>query len=472
MHSKNRRIWLVVTLAFLPGCAVQRYQPAPINPASSARTLGSRTLDDPGLKAYVEKSLGPAVSPWPPKSWDLATLTLAALYFSPQMEVARDQFAAAEGAIVTAGEHPNPSLSLRPGIPSPYLFDMPLVFPIETHGKRALRIEQARQLSFAAKIAIAETAWQVTSGVRKALLAYQVAEARLALSREAEGLETQRVALLGRMLAAGEGARPALQTAEIAVSNTRFAIRQDEGQVAVTRAALAGAIGVPVAALGGFQFVWPNFEHLPTLASLSPERIQRDAVLNRLDVRRALDEYAAADAALRLEIARQYPDFNIGPGYAFEESNNYFTVPFSIVLPIRNRNQGPIAQAEALRKEAAANFLAVQSGAIAQSQQALAGYRSALAELDQANRPVQNQNVQVRMTDRAIAAGEEDRLQLNGLLVEGAVYTQQRLEALAQAQAALGALEDAVQRPLDRGALASMTPHSQAWKASAEELKP
>lgn len=457
---------LLLATALLCGCAVQRYQPAPIVPAQTASQLEHRSLRDPGLREYIEKALGHSVS-WPMSQWDPETLTLAALYFSPQMEVARDQIAVAQGGILAAGAHPNPTASLTPGIPSPWLFDFPFVFPIETHGKRALRIEQAKDFSSAAKTSLAETEWNVASGVRQALLAYRMAQAKLALSRATQQNQTRQVTLLQQRLTAGEGARPALQTAQLALSNLRFAASVDEGQVATAQAALAGAISVPVAALDGLEFTWPNFERLPTLASLSPEQIQRDAVLNRLDVRRALDQYAAADAELRLQLARQYPNFNIGPGYAFEESHNYFTVPFSIVLPIRNRNQGPIAQAEALRKEAAANFRAVQAHAIAQSQQALAAYRSALAELDQANRPLQNQNLQVQMITRALAAGEADRLQLNTLLLEGAVYAQQHLQALGNAQTALGNLENAVQRPLLPGEFLPSSPT--ATSASAPQ---
>lgn len=448
---KYRKLALILLLAgWMCGCATQHYRPAPIVPAETANRLEHRSLRDPGLRKSIQKALGHPVA-WPLRQWDLRTLTLAALYFSPRIQIARDRIAAAQGAIITAGEKPNPTLSLRPGIPSPWLFDFPLVFPIETHGKRTLRIERAKDLSSAAGIALGETEWNVASGVRKALLAYRMAQARLALSRSAERIEAQHVTLLRQRLSAGEGARPALQAARVALANAQFTLRSDQGHVATARAALAGAVGVPVAALNGVEITWPNFARLPATASLSPKRIERDAVLNRLDVRAALERYAAADAGLRLQLARQYPNFHIGPGYSFEEGNNYFTLPFSMVLPIRNRNQGPIAQAEAMRKEAAANFLAVQARAIAQSQQALAAYRSALAELAQADRPLRSQLRQVRMTKRAVAAGESDQLQLNTLTLAGTVYARQRLQALGSAQAALGALENAVERPLIPG---------------------
>ncbi len=440
---------LLLVLAFSAGCArVQHYSPAPIVPADSAHRLEARRLTSPELERFLVRSLGHPVSSWPLRQWDLRTLTLAALYFNPQVAIARDRLAVAKGAIITAGEKPNPTFKLTPGIPSPYLLNLRFRFPIETHGRRKLRIEQAKQLSLAARIAVAETAWKVASGLRKALLAYQVARAKLALDRSTERLETRQVTLLGRILSTGEGSRPALETARLALSNMRFAIGQDEGQAATARTALAGAIGVPEVALDGIELSWPHFARLPSLATLSPRQIRRDAVLNRLDVHRALAEYAAADAALRLQLARQYPNINIGPGYSYSDPFSNFTIPFNIILPIRNRNQGPIAQAAALRKEAAANFIEVQARAIAQSEQALAGYRSALASLREAKRPLQNQLRRVQLTRRAVTAGETGRLQLNVLLLQGTVYAHQHLQALAQAQAALGALENAVERPL------------------------
>src|SRR5262249_39235022 len=112
-----------------------------------------------------------------------------------------------------------------------------------------------------------------------------------------------------------------------------------------TKAALAGAIGIPVGGLEEAEFSWPEMDTPPGSESLSPAEIQRDAVLNRLDIRRSLAQYAAAEGTLRLEIAKQYPDFNIGPGYTFEERHNFFTVGFSASIPIFNRNQGPIAEA-------------------------------------------------------------------------------------------------------------------------------
>src|SRR5260370_40218738 len=121
-----------------------------------------------------------------------------------------------------------------------------------------------------------------------------------------------------------------------------MAIRMAEGQVREPKAALAAAAGLPVAALHAVDFSWSNIDTPPSAEFLSPGEIQRGAVLNRLDLRPSLGQYAAAEAALQLEIAKQYPDMNIGPGYTYEEKHSFFTVVSSPTVPLLTPNQNPI----------------------------------------------------------------------------------------------------------------------------------
>src|SRR6202011_1544016 len=130
----------------------------------------------------------------------------------------------------------------------------------------------------------------------------------------------------------------------------------------------------------------------------------------------------AAEADLQLEISKQYPDVQIGPGYTYEEKNNFFTLGLSTTLHIFNRNQGPIAEAEARRKEAAAVFLEKQAQVIAGSERALALYVAALKELAEADQSLRKlQDAHLQMMQQAVRLGEEDRLGLNGGKIEGPV---------------------------------------------------
>ena len=446
--------WLVLALAAAAGltaCAPAiRYHPEPIAPAQTAARLESRSLSDAGVRRFIQMNLHENLSAWPPRSWDLQMLALAAVYYSPELEQARAQVEAAKAAQVTADERPNPTFRLQPGVPSPYLLGLDMLFTIQTAGKRKIRLEQAKDLTVAAQMDLAQAAWKVRSNVRAALVDYFMATHQLDLLHAEHGLETRRVALLQRRLVAGETPRPTVDSARLSLLQTQVAIQAAEGRIPETRAALAAAVGVPVAALADAKIVWPEFELPPKAASFSTQAIQREAVLNRLDVRRALAAYTATQAALQLEIARQHPDFQLGPGYDFEEGHNYFTLGYLVTLPVFNRNQGPIAQAEAQRKAAAAAFLATQANAIAQSEEALARYGGALRELDGTEQALrQLERVVVPTERRTVTAGESDQLALNAVLLQRPALAETWLSALGRAQSALGALEDAVERPLE-----------------------
>jgi outer membrane protein TolC len=145
-------------------------------------------------------------------------------------------------------------------------------------------------------------------------------------------------------------------------------------------------------------------------------------------------------------------------------------IGLSTTLPIFNRNQGPIAEAEARRKEAAASFVEKQAQVIAGVERALALYTAALKELAEVDQTLRKlQDAQLRMMEQAVRLGEEDRLSLNGVQVQSSLMAQARLDALRRAQGALGELEDAVQRPLDPGDTFSISPESPALSKLSKE---
>jgi cobalt-zinc-cadmium efflux system outer membrane protein len=201
---------------------------------------------------------------------------------------------------------------------------------------------------------------------------------------------------LEKTFSAGEMPMTDVDLARIESSKTYLTISTIEGQIGEAKSTLAAAIGIPVAGLQGMDFTWTGMETLPDADSFSPAKIQQEAVLNRLDIRRSLAQYAAAEADLQLEIAKQYPDINIGPGYTYEETHSFFTVGASSTLPLFNRNEGPIAEAKARRQQAAAGFQETQAQVIARSERALAVYTSALKEMAEAESFRKLQDTQVQ----------------------------------------------------------------------------
>jgi outer membrane protein, heavy metal efflux system len=270
------------------------------------------------------------------------------------------------------------------------------------------------------------------------------------MTRSEEQVRTDQVNILERILSAGEIPRFDVDLARIELSKIEIAMRSAEGQTAEARAALAAAIGIPVVGLQDAQFEWLDMDSPPNTETISTSEIQRDALLNRLDVRRSLAQYAAAESDLQLEIAKQYPDINLGPGYTYEEKHSFFTVGLSSAIPLFNRNQGPIAEAEARRKEAAAAFLQIQAQVIARSERALAVYSAASREMTETQSLYKLQESELQIVQQGIRAGSENRLSLDGVQIQLSILARARLDALGRALRALGDLEDAVQRPLDQ----------------------
>ncbi|MGA2399163.1 MAG: TolC family protein [Steroidobacteraceae bacterium] len=433
----------------LAGCTAQHYHPAPIVADRAAMAFEARRLSDPGLRAFAEQILGP--SAWPPAFWDYRTLSLAALYFNPTLDAARARIAESQAQLLTAGARPNPNLALTPGIPSPYLLTLDLSFPIETAGKRGYRLQAARSLDLAARLELAQAAWTVRSSVRAALVDHLLASRMLEQLRAEADLRTEEVRLLEAAASAGEIPRQEVATAELELSRAHTAVADAVAQSVESKAALAAAIGIPVAALEEVRIAWPEWESPPGAATLPRDEIERDAVLNRLDVRAALAQYAAAESSLQLEIAKQYPDIDIGPGYTYEEKRSYFTVGLAATIPLFDRNQGPIAEAEARRRQAEVQFVQTQTAVISRSARALALYDAALERFAEAGRFADVQSRRGEATRKSVHAGEEGRLDLDDAEIESFVAARARLEALAQVQRALGDLEEAVERPLAAG---------------------
>lgn len=437
------------------GCARYKYHAAPVSPPALAHSLYSRSLDDPDLHSWMQHSAGFQPSSWPLETWDLNSLTLAAYYFNPDLDVARANVASSEAAIRTAAMKPNPSVAVGPGYETdptgPFLMAFDFSLPIETAGKRGYRIANATHLSQASRIQLAQTAWVVRSRVRTAFVDHIFAVKAAEQLRRQESLQAGYADLIEQRFRAGEIPLPEVTTARIDLTNLRQALRIAEGQVNTTHATLAAVIGVPDSALSGKTVIWSGADLPPAPATLPPQNIRETAVLNRLDVLRALEQYEAAQSNLQLEVARQYPDINLGPGYSYQQAFHGISLNLSSVLPVRNHNEGPIAEAEAQRKVAGTQLLLVQSSVIADSDKALAQYAAAYATLQEAAHSVAQFEEQQHTADRLLKAGETERFTAIAAELQTAVAERARLDALHQTQLSIGLLEDALQRPIEPG---------------------
>lgn len=440
------------TIAALFGCA--KYHPRPLNPVQLEQQYRAHALDDAGLKAFITENFNGETVAWPPKKLDLRALTLIGYYYSADLNVARGQIALAEAGILTARARVNPSLGVDGGYSktpeSPVAYSILPSFTIETAGKRGYRILQAEKQKEASRLGLLEAGWLLRSRVRVALGNYLLAEARREILQQEVQTRTEIVEMLDKRLAAGAASRPELDVFRVDRITAQGALQAVEGEVAQTRVTLANTVGVPARTFDGVAIDDPSFAVPLPERELALKQVVREGLVHRADVRRTLAEYAAADAALRLEVARQYPDIRLTPSYVFEEGFPRYTLGTVIgSLPIFHRSQGPIAQAEAQRQQVEARFNALQAQAISEMERALVQYHSALTEYqDASTRLVTVQRDREDAARKALVLGEGDRLSVATAVLQTLAARRTRLDTLGRVQTARAALEDAVQQPL------------------------
>jgi outer membrane protein TolC len=414
-----------------------------------------------------------------------------ALYYHPSLDVARAQWAVAQAGIRTAGQRPNPAANLAPQYTtnspsgeSPWVAALIFEPVIETAGKRGYRIEQAKQLSESARLKLAAQAWQVRSGLRTSLLDYSVARQRIVLLQNVRDAQQQLLKLLEGRLKAGEIAASDLTTQRVALIRTQADLADAQRQVIDSRAAVAQALGVSLQALEGHELTfdlsvgWASAhaddrqanlgQHglKPILPSLD---LRRQALHSRADLLAALADYAASQSALQLEIAKQYPDIRLGPGYEYDQGLHKWGLAVGTdFLPIFNRNQGPIAEAQAKRAEAAARFLALQAQVTGEIDRALAARAASQEQLRQLDALLETQRKHVQAVEAMVKAGAADQSELRTAQLEVATTESTRLDAVVKVQQALGQLEDAMQLPFNAG-----TPNAtrRVWEPSLPSVE-
>jgi outer membrane protein, heavy metal efflux system len=435
--------WLLLALA---GCAT--YNAQPVDPATTQASFEARRLDDAGLAAFIARSGASAG-----EAWDFPKLVLAALYYNPEIEVARAQLRVSEAGIVAAGKRPNPDLDAAAGRATnppngepAGLAGIQLAFPFETADKRAHRIARAEQLSESARLALATTAWKVRGKVRDALLDADAAAAESEILADLVRVQQSMFEMLRRRVELGAASSLEQGRAGTSLAQARLDEAAARAKAAQARSRLAAAIGVPERALDGVAISSGALE--PPEPQLDPPMLGRDALSGRADVRAALARHAAADAALRLEIANQYPDVQLAPAYSYDTGTNKFTIGVvRLTLPLLDRNEGPIAEAQARRDEAAAQFESLQASVLAQVEEALHAVAAARAGREQAEAMHQRAQAQWTSVERRFEREEEDRLALASARSALDAARVALARARHDAQRAIAQLEDATQQP-------------------------
>jgi outer membrane protein, heavy metal efflux system len=394
------------------GCV--RYQPRPLDPTTHTAEVFRRDLQDSALMAVVTRHAGRPVA----NRWTDRQLALAGLSLRSDLRRLRAEWRAAEAAERTAGERPGigvqGEVERRVGgreVEDPWVVGVSGIVQLELGGKRGARLQAAR-----AGATLAESRLVATS--RAVAVETRLAAAGLihALADAADASEEVRTLEKVHLLEQSRFAEAALDASELArtsteIQNARLAQAQAEHAVLTARAALAAAMALPARALDSLVPSLDSPNRCASLDSIGPSGFTAEAVQGRTEVATALAGYAVAESRLRLEVAHQFPDLALGPGFVWDEGVHRWALAFALPALLGSRNQGAIAEADASRGVAGLHVAEVQDSVLADVDMAIQGCRGAALELSAADSVVAAAERLQRREREAYERGETSGLE-------------------------------------------------------------
>lgn len=428
---------MVPALLWLSGCA--HYQSQPLDLKASQQSVAGQRLDNTGSSS---------------RQWDRAQLLAAAAEHNPKLRVVRAQLQAASAATITARSLPNPTLSLgseytlTQTAESPWLWSVTTDWLLDAGLRRQLRTKLADNAVRTARLDYAEALWLVRSELRAALLSYLSGEQRIQLLSGAVTDQERLLGLQRQRVTQGEAAAAEALQVELELIRARSSLAENNRQQSAALAQLAQALGVSISALQQQRLTWDDLIRIPALDEAALLKQRDAALLSRTDLERAVLDYQSSELELQQAVRQQYPQVSIGPGYTWDHGVHKASLGLSLSLPIFNRNQGPIAEAEAARTIAGEQAMTVQAKILNEIDAAHVGYQSAVQVLQDVVQQSDVTDALLQQAERALTLGAADQNSVLAARLEANAQSLAVLNAVEVMQQALGQLEDALRTPL------------------------
>jgi cobalt-zinc-cadmium efflux system outer membrane protein len=321
----------------------------------------------------------------------LAALWGLALAKNPALREAAADVEAAQGRYIQAGLYPNPRViynedTIGSSIAPLGNFTIQVNQEIITAGKRRLDMAVAEREKAAALVALLGRKFEVLTRVRRAW--YDYLALRYLLERNGET-----VAILERGL---EVTRRQVETARSRPETDllRLEALLNEARINQARARdvlegawrqLAAEVGVPE--LPPPEEVCPLPEDAPLW---DDNAVLRRVLSSNTALKQAAIEVERAQLALKRARAGAIPNFTVGAGYDADNTDQTAgaVINFEAAIPVWNRQQGAIREAEARLASAQAALRSAETRLARETAEALARYKAAGRQVNRLGRDV------------------------------------------------------------------------------------
>jgi cobalt-zinc-cadmium efflux system outer membrane protein len=266
-----------------------------------------------------------------------------ALLHNPDLAGAAWDVRMAEARRIQAGLPPNPELS----------FDMDIISPIRA-AERTLQLGQvifpSPKLQRQAKVAARQrdlAGWDyearrisVFARTTKAFVALRAAQEKVGLADEITAVSQRMAHTAGERVRSGKASPLEEMKAKVELGRVRMEMEEARQAVPASQRRLAALWGSTQPSFEGAEAEFDIAGTIPAAEDLAA------LLANNPEVARWATEMELRQAVLRLEKTRVIPDLTLAGGWKHEDQSDGGVASLSIPLPIFDRNQGSIREAE------------------------------------------------------------------------------------------------------------------------------
>jgi len=393
----------------LSGCATYREQPVDLaafdaqwrtrHQQGEAVALFARDLDERGAAVPMCIVLDDGI--------DLGEAEVLTLVWNPTLRQARAQAGVAAAEADHAGAFDAPQIEVDAlhaleSVANPWKLAGALSVSLPLSGRLGLQRAHAERVADAERQLLLTQEWSTLVVLRDAWIAWSAVTVEQFQAKAFADDVAQLESIAARLRDAGELSSVAARAVRIAGLRATLTTRELLAEAERQRLGLLALMGLAPDA--------PLTLH-PTLR-LGDDLMQRlgDAqVPDDPRLRAALAAHQVAEAKLRLEVRRQYPDLRLGLGFEDDRGDQSLGPVLGFSIPLWNTNARAIAGADATRAATAEQIAAAYAAALfdrAQARLVLNDRRARLAEMENSLVPLVD--AQLSDTRRLAGLGELD----------------------------------------------------------------
>jgi len=331
----------------LSGCAT--YQSAPLDSTEYHKSWVKRSPDSKSVIDFASQLAKP-LSPYDPSDGiQRIEAEIIALHFNPKLHAERQKAKIYAKGIPYADLWDDPTLSMDlvrilENVQHDWLGGASLEWTLPISGRLAKQKDKAVSQAYAALTEIVVEENSLIKQLRESWLLWSIYLQRVELN-QAFLEEIDKINRIAQNLVqAGEISRVQARVFSIEHSNITYQIQKLKRNIEQEQTRIKSILGfIPDAPI----------QLIPSLEQESGANLESNwqDLLTAQNPLLAYHQahYDLAEKDLELKIRKQYPDINLGTGFASEEGDPRLALGISLPIPLLNRNRKAIAEAQATR---------------------------------------------------------------------------------------------------------------------------